>query len=321
MKTMKTKNIFKLLATMAVLLFTVNVVSAQIGADYVQYDSTAAAPDSIDYLTLKTGGTTMGYYALPDPIYHPNYNVGGGWVLSPLFIWNWSFYLQPAGVAPSSAKPGDANYVEITYRELGSYRLDVLEQASAAFGGCTSADTTRIYVELIAPPTAQFATGLGNGAVCGNLAAQGLIVEFTENVPADLARYAFRISEVVENIDNDDVVIGAVLSTNDNFVNYAITPAAKVAPNGGTSPNFTLSGINTSAMTVQTNLRTRYTYTLTSAATVSGTGVVSAISHKSDYLAGAVNGHAFGTRTSVVFILNPAPVTGPIYHIPNNFRF
>ena len=319
MKTMKTKNIFKLLATMAVLLFTVNVVSAQIGADYVQYDSAAVTSDSIDYLTLKTGGTTMGYYALPDPIYHPNYNVGGGWVLSPLFIWNWSFYLQPAGVAPSSAKPGDANYVEITYRELGSYRLDVLEQASAAFGGCTSADTTRIYVELIAPPTAQFADLLGEAAACGNIGVESLTVEITENVPAALASYAFRVSQLVETIDAGGTQIAEISNTAD-FVDHAL--ASKVSP-GGVSPDFTVA-FNTSDMQVHaSNERTRYTYTLTSAAGVTGSGVVSAISHKSDYLValGAVNAGGFGGRTSVVFILNPAPVTGPIYHIPNNFRF
>jgi hypothetical protein len=59
---------------------------------------------------------------------------------------------------------------------------------------------------------------------------------------------------------------------------------------------------------------------LIAAAGVTGDGVVSAVSHKSDYLAGSVTGYTF-TDNQVVFIINPAPDTGPIYYVPNNYRY
>ncbi len=61
------------LAVMGLMFF--NGANAQVAdGDYSLYDASTAAPTNIDYVTLKTGGTTMGYYALPDPIYHPDYN-------------------------------------------------------------------------------------------------------------------------------------------------------------------------------------------------------------------------------------------------------
>ncbi len=72
------------------------------GTDYVVYDTLVAAPNDVEYVTV---GAKLGYYALPDPIYHPNYNAGGSWALTTGFTWNWTAPTAPA--APTITQSGD----------------------------------------------------------------------------------------------------------------------------------------------------------------------------------------------------------------------
>ncbi len=300
----------KLATTVVAMFFAMNGLLAQVAnSDYVETVTT-------DYVTLKTGGTTMGYYARPDMVYHPNYTAVGGWALTANFVWNWSIAGGPTVTYPVPTFP--ANYVQVTYTGLGNFVLQVAEQASAAFGGCVDATPVTINVTVVAPPTAQFTTAdaLAN---CGGIGVQALSIAITENVPAGVAGYAFRVRELVENIDAVGTTT-ATLVNNATFVDFGLGAKVQGASIGGSQPNYTY-GFNSSAVVVQGGARTRYTYELTSAAGVTGTGIVSAISHKSDYLgAPTVNAHPFGAKTTVVFIVNPAPVTGPIYHIPNAFN-
>jgi hypothetical protein len=55
-------------------------------------------------------------------------------------------------------------------------------------------------------------------------------------------------------------------------------------------------------------------------ATAVAEGIISAISQKSDFIAGTQLAYTY-TDNTVVFIVNPAPATGPIYHIPNNYAY
>jgi hypothetical protein len=258
----------------------------------------------------------MGYYALPDPVYHPNYNAGGAWALTPLFQWNWS---APASVTIN--KPGAANYVELTYTALGATAVTVAEQAPAAFGSCADATPTLMNVTLINPPAATITTA-DPAQACGNQAAIPVLLTFTETVPAALAGYAFAVSEVVDNIDAVGGLIGNV-STNATFLDFQTSGKLNTG-NGllGAASPYTYS-FNTSALDVQGGNRTRYTYTLLKATDAPGAaadGIISAISEKSDYLAAAISTYAF-TDNQIVIIVNPAPATGPIYYVPNNFAY
>lgn len=319
MKTMRKTTILKITTTVVAMLFALNGLFAQNPpVPYALYDANKTAPTNIEYLTLKTGGTSMGYYALPDPVYHPTYVATGA--LTGGFVWNWTLPTNPGGSVTYPVGGFPANYVQINYTATGNYVVNVQEQASPAFGSCVSAVTTVMNTTVIAPPTAVFTTA-DNTANCGNLAAQPLSITFTENIALALAGYSFRVRETVQNIDAVGAPVG-VPTINDNFVNF---PLAGKAQNGtagfaGGLPTYTY-GFNSAALNIVGAARTRYTYELISAVGVTGTGVVSAISHKSDYLASpVVNGYAFGAKTTVVFIVNPAPVTGPIYHIPNAFN-
>jgi hypothetical protein len=321
---MKKSNFFKtVLGVAAAMLISSGMYAQVANADYTQYDANRTAPTNIDYVTLRTGGsTTMGYYALPDPVYHPNYTALGTWALTAGFTWAWTL---PGGVTNVTPVGQPANYVELRFAGAGNYAVTVAETSPAAFGGCIDATPTLMNVTVVAPPVATIVTA-DPAQACGDQVAMAVGMSFTEAVPSTFAGYAFAVSELVENIDASNAVIGAALVNNPAFVDYPMSGKLKApALIGGASP-YTFS-FNTSALTVQNGQRTRYTYTAlkaTDAPAAAAAGVISAISQKSDYVAQAGGAdyltYAF-TDASIVVIVNPAPATGPIYYIPNNFAY
>lgn len=258
----------------------------------------------------QTTGKAFRLYVEPDVVYSPDYNVGGGWVLGATARWTWTY----AGLtgAPVSGSAQNQNWVEFANPAVGTYTIGVVETNTIV--SCQDAGVTKT-VEVIAAPTAVITTA-DPAQACGDQGAMAVEIRFTENVPMTWASYAFAINETVENIDISDVVIGGALVNNDNFVDYPTT--VKLNALGGAQPNYTWS-FNTSALNVQNGERTRYTYTLIGASDAATDGLISAISQKSDYVSGTVVTHAFGDN-QIVIIVNPVPVTGPIYHIPNNFN-
>jgi len=300
---MRTKNLLKVaLTTMA--LFVFMGVQAQVqDANYVTNTETV----------YQTAGKTFRLYVEPDSVYSPDFTAPA-WTLGAAARWTWT-YVGLTG-NPLTATPANQNWVEFTNPAVGSYSVSVVESNTIA--GCTGAAVTK-DVEVIAAPTAQITTA-DPAQACGDQAAMAVQIQFTENVPSTWASYAFAINETVENIDVSDVVIGPALVDNDAFVDYPTT--GKLNALGGAQPDYTWS-FNTSDLDVLNGERTRYTYTLIKASDAPAAaldGVISAISQKSDYVGGTVQTHAFGDN-QIVIIVNPAPTTGPIYHIPNNFAF
>lgn len=301
-KAMRTKNLLKVALTMMA-LFVFMGVQAQV-AD-INYDNVAET-------VYQTAGKNFRLYVEPDVIYSPNYNSGAGWVLGTNARWTWT-YTGLTGT-PVSSSAQNQNWVEFTNPAVGTYSIGVVETNTIV--SCDDGGVTKT-VEVIAAPTAAITTA-DPAQACGNQSAMAVQIQFTENVPTTWASYAFAVNETVENIDVSDVVIGLALVNDNSFVNYQTS--GKLNALGGTQPNYTWS-FNTSALTVQNNLRTRYTYTLIKASDAPAAaldGVISAISQKSDYVGGVVQTHAFGDN-QIVIIVNPVPTTGPIYHIPNNF--
>jgi hypothetical protein len=323
---MKKSNIFKTVLSIAgAILLSAGAFGQVANSDYSEYDNNRTAPTNIDYVTLRTGGSTvMGYYALPDPVYHPSY-VAPGFALTPGFVWNWTIPTNPGTGASLSGGGTPENYVEITYTAAGNYVLNVAEQAPAAFGGCQDATATVMNVTVVNPPVATITTA-DPAQACGDQLAMGIAMTFTEAVPLALAGYSFAINETVENISATDVVLGGALVDNDAFLDFPTTGKLKTPALTGLASPYGYS-FNTSALTVRNGLRTRYTYTAikaSNAPAAAADGVISAISQKSDYVAHAGGAdyltYAF-TDNQVVIIVNPAPATGPIYYVPNNFNY
>lgn len=315
---MKKTKLLKIALTL-VMAFVVGGAFAQVAnSDYGEYDANKTAPTNVDYVTLKSSGTTtMGYYAEPDPIYHTGY-VTPAWALTAGFTWTWTIPTNPGTAASVSGGGTPANYVEISYTATGDYVVNVTENSPAAFGGC-SGDATVMNVTVLAAPTAVLAGATSANTwtaaplnVCGDALAEDLTVTITETgVPAAFASYAYSIEKSVININASGGDIG--VATTSTLIDHAI--ASKYATgtaNGGTET------VSTGAMPIVGGERTKYTFTLKGASDAASDGIVSAISHKSDYIAGAIEVYAFGGTTTVTYIVNPKPTTGPIYYIPNN---
>ena len=173
----------------------------------------------------------MGYYALPDPVYHPNYSAVGAWALSAGFTWAWTL---PAGVTDVTPGGQPANYVELQYGATGNYAITVAETAPAAFGSCADATPTLMNVTVVAPPVATIVTA-DPAQACGDQVAMAVAMTFTEAVPSALAGYAFAVRELIENIDAADAVIGGPVSTNNTFVDYPTTGKLKTPALTGAS--------------------------------------------------------------------------------------
>jgi len=332
---MRKSTLLKVAGTLAAVMFSFGVMAQNPAAPYAQYDANLTAPTNVEYVTLKTGGTTLGYYALPDPMYHPTYVASG--TLTTGFVWNWS--ILPA---MTITKPGAANYAEITYTATGNYVVNVAEQASPAFGGCTDGTPTVMNVTVINTPTGTMSIAPGGAwqqiaantsyQVCGDQAAQTITVAFNEAVPNTLGGYSFAIARKVEEIDGagtvlatptawtilQDYTAGSKLKTG-NLGLTGLNPAFATV-----TPAFTLT-FDSHALNISNSRRTKYTYKLVRTGTLAAdvdaatNDFRSAISAKSDYL-GSATYYNF-TNNEVYFVVNPAPATGPIYHIPNDYAY
>ena len=296
---------------------------------YARYDSNVTAPDTIDYVTFKTGGTTMGYYALPDPLYHPSYVTSG--TITSGFSWVWTNPTHPVGPAVTFGSASN-NYVQITYPSTGDYVINVAENASATFGGCADGTPTVMNVTVIDTTTFTI-TAPALASTCGNQVQQTISAAIVENVPANWAAYAFLVTEDIDELDVDGNVI--VDGTEINKYDFKLGSKLKTPALTGTSPNYAWS-FTTAALNVNNSHRTRYVYRFKKASdapAAAGNGVISAITQKSDYIAPGIanlNTYDFtaganvtlvGDVATITYIVNPAPSTGPIYHIPNQYAY
>jgi hypothetical protein len=301
----------KVILAIAVMLLMANGIYAQILTDYQNVAETS----------YQTAGLSFRLYVQPDPVYSPTYAPATNTNINANARWTWTY---PAGLtgAPLSGVAGVANqnYVDFANPAVGGpYTVQVAE--SNTVGGCIDATPINQVVQIIAAPAATILTADPPQA-CGDQLAMAVNMTFTEAVPVAWASYAFGVSELVENIDPSNVVLGTPVPLH-TFVDFPTTGKLKApALTGGASPYG--YSFNTSALNVLGGLRTRYTYTLTKASNAGGAdGVISAISQKSDYpivAPGSLTTYAF-TDNQIVIIVNPTPTTGPIYHIPNTFAY
>jgi hypothetical protein len=300
-------NFRNVLAIAAGLLFA-NATFAQILTDYEDRAETS----------YQTAGATFRLYVEPDGTYSPTYNPVTNANLGATARWTWTFVGLTG--APLSGVAAAQNWVEFTNPGVGAYTITVAE--SNTLSVCADGTPESQDVTVIAAPTAAITTA-DPAQACGDVAAMAVVMSITEAVPAAVAGYAFAVNELVENIDPSDAVIGAALVDNDAFIDFPTT--AKLNTGNGLTGVASPYGytFNTSALDVQNGLRTRYTYTLIKASDAPGpsaNGIISAISQKSNYIDGN-DTYAFNANNQIVIIVNPTPVTGPIFHIPNDWAY
>jgi len=278
-------------------------------------------PSNLENTTYVTEGKTVPVYALPDPYYHPNYDPSSSvYTLTNGFTWTWS------GTATTSltVTQGSAqdNYVTVAAAagDAGSYVLTVQESAPAAYGGCTGA-AVDLNINVVEEPGVTIG---GDAAYSFCAGDPGLPSDIQTVISGGWQQY--RLVWSLEIATLDDLGAKEFYYDDENGTNpagaqkYAVEYTA-VAPQGianaaGAPDLMTVGSFNV----INNGTRdavTVYTYTLTS--------INDQASRFGDFItlsgddsdASAFVYYAAGE--TVVVTVYPAPVTGPIYHIPGNW--
>ncbi len=319
---------FTLIAALLVAyVFTANAQTDVAGnGDTNDKNFVSETTEAADYVTV---GAEMPFYAKPDPYFHPNYNNANAWALTAGFTWLWTVTKgAPAMTDAVVTSPGAENYRQIEFPSVGDYVLGVKEKASAALGGCEGAEQTHTVTVIEAPTyTENWAAATYDNQCEGAVAVNKLELTLTANANDGNMRLAYTLQIKTQTWSGTAWV-------DSKFYNLAkdndATPLAVNFPN--TAPETKLAagvkdlsaGLAYDCITEGgSKVRTVYTYNVF--------GVNSQITRKSDFLSGPTTPATFGYRINDGTVsadatvadetfwvaVNPAPVTGEIYHVKN----
>ncbi|MBN2480208.1 MAG: hypothetical protein JXB19_00585 [Bacteroidales bacterium] len=278
-------------------------------------------PSTTEATTHMTEGTTVPVYALPDPYYHPNYDVENAiFTLTNGFTWTWS------GTAVDNLTVNQAstddNYVTVTAAsgDAGSYVLSVTENAPALYGGCSGPQ-----VDLNIVVHAEPGVTMGGDATYLFCAGDAGLPDDIQTIISD-GWQQYRLVWSLEIATLDELGAKEFYYDDENGTNregvqkYAeeyTTDTPQSIADAGSAPDLMTFGAFNVINNGTRNAVTVYTYTLT--------GINDQASRFGDFIdlagddsdASAFTYYAAGE--TVVVTVYPAPVTGPIYHIPNNW--
>ena len=277
---------------------------------------------AVQATTYMMEGTTVPFYALPDPYFHPGYDADVANSLTTGFTWTWS--ASAASVTFSNNNVQD-NYTAVTATTAGTYTIDVTENAPAAYGGCSGPQTS-VTLEVVAQP----AVTIGGDATYS-------FCEGNAGFPADLQATItggwqnYRLVWSLEIATLNAASAKEFYYTNESGAGqagaqfYAVnntTAAPQLIANAAAAPDLmtvaSFDVIDNNGAAAGGDAVTVYTYTLTSIndqasrfgefiALGGGTPAASAFTY-----------YSAGPETVIVTVF-PAPVTGPIYHINNTW--
>ncbi|MBN2610088.1 MAG: hypothetical protein JXB00_00880 [Bacteroidales bacterium] len=320
---MKRGNLLKLITGIAMSLFVANGLFAQV--EVSDYTAISGAATEIDSVTV---GSTTRLYVKPDAYFHPNYTAVGTWALTPNFTWTWNVP-GGAGTVDAGETTNDV-WVQVDWSGTagGPYNVTVTETAPAAFGGCSG--DTNVYVSVIASPTVTF-TADNPGTIIGtNLTVCEGDARLSDNVQATLTGIRSWQLDWHLQITTRDVTDAVVAYfDDDNATKLGAAGNALEYPRatglqqtvGAAAGTYNLAKPTGGFISIEdpddnVKRQTVYIYSLNA--------VNDRISRKSDYLGNptelATGWTWYDTTAETITIrVNPAPVTGPIYHIPNNW--
>jgi len=289
--------------------------------DYVQVGAT----------TYQTTGYGLKLYAAPDPVFSPSYDGTGaaGTNINAASQWQWVYSATSFAdgvTAGNIIKPWTAaeNWVEIPAGQLPGAGNTRLFWVAERFGGAGCADATgqsHLVTVLPAPDGTMIGKNTSGAWTvmtadrefyqCGEGHTDDFTFTFTETgTPYAVFAAQITVTATGYDADGNEVVaphdVTATYGLNDDPTTFTV--ASFVAAPTFTTPAMQFENDGTN------DIRTKYVYTLS--------GVSSRILTLSQKRAGVAEAYVAPTSVqTVTYWLNLPPVTGPIYHIPNDFTF
>lgn len=311
------KNVLKIALTL-VMAFVVSGVMAQ---TYPAAIDGVGTPNYVEATeaTYQTTGLGLYLYVAPDPAYSPTYDGTNPAAINAGSEWQWvtSAVSFAQGVTDGNIEKAwiGENYVEILSTDLPAAGSSVTYWVAERFNAaCADGVGQSQTITVLPAPTAAMdgantatawnVVAANEFSQCSENVSDGLNLTFTETgVPAGYQDYAYTITVTSTTYDADDNVVAgptavpalaqSVAATDATFVGAAATT---------TTGNLTYIG----------GLKTKYEFTL---ATVASR--ISTVSHQRANIANVFYAEG-GADDLVTYWLYLPPVTGPIYHIPNN---
>ena len=294
-------------------------VTAGLFAQSTNVPGTAAQYDETATTTYMMEGTTVPLYAEPDAYFHPSYDPDVANTLTAGFTWTWSD--DAGGDLTYSQNDAEDNYVEVTAAagSAGSYTVNVIENAPAAWGGCNDGTGTDLTLVVVEQPTATL-TENGTGGSPYNLCEgdADLPTAVTADISGGWQNYRLVWTLEIKTLtsagadyefyDSDKTTVLATAPATDLAEEYTTAVPEDVAASGAHAITSVAGGF-----TVIDGRSTVYTYTLTS--------INDQASRFGQFIAkGGVEGTDdtftyFAIGETVTVRVNPTPTTGPIFHI------
>jgi hypothetical protein len=312
---MKKTNILKIAFTF-VLAFVITGAFAQ----STDVPGTAAQYDETVTTTYMTAGTQVPFYAEPDPFYH-TYDPDGAGSLTAGFTWTWAVTVGNAADLTFSQNNAEDNYVAITAGAgaSGAYTINVKEIAPAAWGSCSDAGTNLI-INVVAQPTATLNV-TGALDACDGDPTSVFPATVTATTADGWQNYRLVWSLEIATIDKatslKDFYYSDETGAGQNPVQFNAAEATTAAPEE-IADNTPLNIMTVTGFDLINSKPTVYTYTLTS--------INDQASRFGEFITdngvdGGFASFAYNpiAGQSLVITVNPAPATGPIYHIDHTW--
>lgn len=315
-------------STLMKLAFTLIAVFGMLAAEAQTYPATiqdpahANAPNYVQVSTNTKQTTGIGFtlYVAPDPVYSPLYAGVGTTGINPASQWQWAWGTAADGTGGAILKTWSAqNYLAVLPAQMpaaGSTRTFWSTEMIAA--GCADL-VGRSHVLTVLPAPTGTLIGSNTGGTwtvatagtefyrCGTGYTDDLVPSFSE-AGTDYDAYAYTVTVSATPYN----AAGAPGATVDVTGTYGISKAATIATFVASGTSIAIPALMAQLeVPVGTKVRTKYVFTLAT--------VASRMSTLSHYREGSANTFYPVAGQTVTYWLNLPPVTGPIYHIPNNF--
>lgn len=296
---MKKTNFLKFALTL-VMAFALTSVFAQTYPLAIATDYEAAIEN-----TFQTTGYGLRLYVAPDPAFSPGYDGTGTPAYNVNSRWTWT-----VGGTPQAATAN--NYVQITAAQLPAAGSDLAVSVVESITGITcTGSTVNHTITVVGAPTADIAvTPAGDWAVvvaneyqtCTDGQSEDIDITFTEtSAPGAYANYAYKLDITKTDYDADGLPGAPATSSVGPAINGTLEPSPATQ-----SVTFNLTAGAS---------RTKYVIAL------QANSIGSQISRVSQYRANSAAAYVYypAAATTFTFWVSAPPVTGPIYHIPNDF--